>query len=201
MGSFALNEIMTNQSPVSGLFGVEPIESEVIEKQPVSLYRHSLADICILVNPSTKEIIPKQSSQVLDYMRTHHAQDSIQDLINNKTLVLVGGNNVSTKANLVSAGKIEEKDSDRDNDNLGSSNGDFYGCIEVTGDDFVSGTYAINDTKSNGLSEEPVYKHQERDSYIFYDPEEGWKIGDQDSMTTYDFWYKSKETNIFNCFA
>ena len=119
MGSFTLNEIMTNQSPVSGLFGVEPIESEVIEKQPVSLYRHSLADICILVNPSTKEIIPKQSSQVLDYMRTHHAQDSIQDLINDKTLVLVGGNNVSTKANLVSAGKIEEKDSDRDNDNLG----------------------------------------------------------------------------------
>ena len=119
MGSFALNEIMTNQSPVSGLFGVEPIESEVIEKQPVSLYRHSLADICILVDPSTKEIIPKQSSQVLDYMRTHHAQDSIQDMINDKTLVLVGGNNVSTKANLVSAGKIEEKDSDRDNDNLG----------------------------------------------------------------------------------
>ena len=120
MGSFTLNEIMTNQSPVSGLFGVEPIESEVIEKQPVSLYRHSLADICILVNPSTKEIIPKQSSQVLDYMRTHHAQDSIQDLINDKTLVLVGGNNVSTKANLVSAGKIEEKDLDRDNDNLGN---------------------------------------------------------------------------------
>ena len=119
MGSFTLNEIMTNQSPVSGLFGVESIESEVIEKQPVSLYRHSLADICILVNPSTKEIIPKQSSQVLDYMRTHHAQDSIQDLINDKTLVLVGGNNVSTKANLVSAGKIEEKDLDRDNDNLG----------------------------------------------------------------------------------
>ena len=119
MGSFTLNEIMTNQSPISGLFGVESIESEVIEKQPVSLYRHSLADICILVNPSTKEIIPKQSSQVLDYMRTHHAQDSIQDLINDKTLVLVGGNNVSTKANLVSAGKIEEKDSDRDNDNLG----------------------------------------------------------------------------------
>ena len=119
MGSFTLNEIMTNQSPISGLFGVESIESEVVEKQPVSLYRHSLADICILVNPSTKEIIPKQSSQVLDYMRTHHAQDSIQDLINDKTLVLVGGNNVSTKANLVSAGKIEEKDSDRDNDNLG----------------------------------------------------------------------------------
>ena len=119
MGSFTLNEIMTNQSPISGLFGVESIESEVIEKQPVSLYRHSLADICILVNPSTKEIIPKQSSQVLDYMRTHHAQDSIQDLINDKTLVLVGGNNVSTKANLVSAGKIEDKDLDRDNDNSG----------------------------------------------------------------------------------
>ena len=80
---------------------------------------------------------------------------------------------------------------------LAPSNGDFYGCIEVTGDDFVSGTYAINDTKFDGLSEEPVYKHQERDSYIFYDPDEGWKIGDQDSMTTYDFWYKSKKMKNF----
>ena len=52
--------------------------------------------------------------------------------------------------------------------------------------------YFVTDTKSNGISEEPVYKHQERDSYIFYDPDEGWKIGDHDSMTTYDYWYKSK---------
>ena len=73
-----------------------------------------------------------------------------------------------------------------------SSNGDFYGYIEVSGDDFVSGTYSITETKSNPVSEEPIYKHHERDSYIFYDPDEGWKIGDQDSMTTYDFWYKSK---------
>ena len=73
-----------------------------------------------------------------------------------------------------------------------SSSDDFYGFIEVSGDDFVTGTYYICDEKSNGASEEPVYKHQERDSYIFYDPDEGWKIGDQDSMTTYDYWYKSK---------
>ena len=56
----------------------------------------------------------------------------------------------------------------------------------------MTGTYYVCDEKSSGASEEPVYKHQERDSYIFYDPDEGWKIGDQDSMTTYDYWYKSK---------
>ena len=73
-----------------------------------------------------------------------------------------------------------------------SNSDDFYGFIEVSGDEFVTGTYYICDEKSSGASEEPVYKHQERDSYIFYDPDEGWKIGDQDSMTTYDYWYKSK---------
>ena len=73
-----------------------------------------------------------------------------------------------------------------------STSDDFYGYIEVSGDDFAAGIYYICDEKSSGTSEEPVYKHQERDSYIFYDPDEGWKIGDQDSMTTYDYWYKSK---------
>ena len=121
MGSLFLNEKMTNRSPTTGLFGVEPIENEVVEKQPVSLYRHSIADICILVNPSTKEIIPNQSSQVLEYMQTNHVQDSIQDLINSKTLVLVGGNNVSTRANLVSTGKTEDKDPENDHDNLGKA--------------------------------------------------------------------------------
>ena len=122
MGSLFLNEKMTNRSPATGLFGVEPIENEVVEKQPVSLYRHSIADICILVNPSTKEIIPNQSSQVLEYMQTNHVQDSIQDLINSKTLVLVGGNNVSTRANLVSTGigKTVDKDTENDHDNLGN---------------------------------------------------------------------------------
>ena len=62
----------------------------------------------------------------------------------------------------------------------------------MSGDDFASGMYFVTDAKSNGPSDEPVYKHQERDSYIFYDPDEGWKIGDHDSMTTYDYWYKSK---------
>ena len=73
---------------------------------------------------------------------------------------------------------------------------DFVGFIEVAGDDFASGIYFVTDTKSNGLSEEPIYKHQERDSYIFYDPDEGWKIGDNDSMTTYDYWYKSKNYTV-----
>ena len=73
-----------------------------------------------------------------------------------------------------------------------SNSDDFYGFIEVTGDEFVTGTYDICDEKSSEASEEPVYKHQERDSYIFYDPDEGWKIGDQDSMETLDYWYKSE---------
>ena len=77
-----------------------------------------------------------------------------------------------------------------------SNSDDFYGFIEVTGDEFVTGTYYICDEKSSGASEEPVYKHQDRDSYIFYDPDEGWKIGDQDSMETFDYWYKSKLKTI-----
>ena len=77
-----------------------------------------------------------------------------------------------------------------------SNSDDFYGFIEVTGDEFVTGTYYICDEKSSGASEEPVYKHQDRDSYIFYDPDEGWKIGDQDSMETFDYWYKSKHKMI-----
>ena len=119
MGSFHHNKAMTDQSPTTGLFGVESMENNMIEKQPVSLYRHSMADICILVNPSTKEIIPNQSSQVLDYMQTNHPQDSIQDLINHKILSLVCANRVSTRTNLGSTDKSEETNVDYDNDNLG----------------------------------------------------------------------------------
>ena len=90
-------------------------------KQPVSLYRHTVADICILVNPSTKQIIPQQSAQVLEYMQTNHAQDSIQSLINNKILVLVCGNSVSTRASLVSVDKTPLKDPKIESDNLGKS--------------------------------------------------------------------------------
>ena len=121
MGSFHHNKVMTNQSPTTGLFGVESMENDMIEKQPVSLYRHSMADICILVNPSTKEIIPNQSSQVLDYMQTNHPQDSIQDLINHKILSLVCANRVSTRTNLGSTDKSEETHVDYDNENLGRS--------------------------------------------------------------------------------
>ena len=82
-----------------------------------------------------------------------------------------------------------------------SNSDDFYGFIEVTGDEFVTGTYYICDEKSSGASEEPVYKHQDRDSYIFYDPDEGWKIGDQDSMETFDYWYKSEYKMILEYVA
>ena len=92
-----------------------------MEKQPVSLYRHTIADICILVNPSTKEIIPQQSSQVLEYMQTNHAQDSIQSLIDDKVLVLVGGSSVRARASLVTADKTTMKDPKVENENLGKS--------------------------------------------------------------------------------
>ena len=119
MGSFHHYKVMTNQSPTTEFFGVESMENNMIEKQPVSLYRHSMADICILVDPNTKEIIPNQSSQVLDYMQTNHPQDSIQDLINNKILSLVCANRVSTRTNLGSTDKSEETDVYCENDNLG----------------------------------------------------------------------------------
>ena len=35
------------------------------EKQPVNLYIHTSADICILVDPSTNEMVSKQSSVAL----------------------------------------------------------------------------------------------------------------------------------------
>ncbi len=92
-----------------------------MEKQPVSLYRHTIADICILVNPSTKEIIPQQSSQVLEYMQTNHAQDSIQSLIDDKVLVLVGGSSVRARASLVTTDKTPMKDPKVESENLGKS--------------------------------------------------------------------------------
>ena len=94
-----------------------------MEKQPVSLYRHTIADICILVNPSTKEIIPQQSTQVLEYMQTNHAHDSIQSLINSKILVMVGGSSISTRASLVNpAEKKPMKDPKIENEPIGMSN-------------------------------------------------------------------------------
>ena len=93
-----------------------------MEKQPVSLYRHTIADICILVNPSTKEIIPQQSTQVLEYMQTNHAHDSIQSLINSKILVMVGGSSISTRASLVNpAEKKPIKDPKIENEPIGKS--------------------------------------------------------------------------------
>ena len=97
----------------------QPATNQSMEKQPVSLYRHTIADICILVNPSSKEIIPQQSSQVLEYMQTNHANDSIQSLIDNKILVLVGGSSVRARASLVPAGKTPLKDPKIENESLG----------------------------------------------------------------------------------
>jgi hypothetical protein len=69
-------------------------------KKHVSLYRHTISDICVLVDPSTKKIIPKQSSVAIEYMLKNHPQDSIQSLIDKKILVELCGNNVGTAASL-----------------------------------------------------------------------------------------------------
>ena len=48
-------------------------KNESIENQPtVSLYRHTVSDICVLVDPLTKQMVPKQSSVATDYMLKNH---------------------------------------------------------------------------------------------------------------------------------
>ena len=69
-------------------------------KKNVSLYRHTVSDICVLVDPLTGKILPKQSSVAIEYMQKNHPQDSIQSLIDKKILVELCGNNVGTAASL-----------------------------------------------------------------------------------------------------
>ena len=69
-------------------------------KKHVSLYRHTVSDICVLVDPLTGKILPKQSSVAIEYMQKNHPQDSIQSLIDKKILVELCGNNVGTAASL-----------------------------------------------------------------------------------------------------
>ena len=79
--------------------------------------------------------------------------------------------------------------------NVSDSNSEkFCGFIIVNGFSypFVTGRYNMCDEKSSGASEELVYKHELRDSYIFYDPDYGWKLGNQDSLEEHDYWLKSK---------
>ena len=68
-------------------------KNKSIEKQPtVSLYKHTVSDICVLVNPFTKKMVPKQSSVAIEYMQKNHPKDSIQSLIDQKILLELGGN-------------------------------------------------------------------------------------------------------------
>ena len=48
-------------------------KNESIENQPtVSLYRHTVSEICVLVDPVAKKMVPKQSSVATDYMLKNH---------------------------------------------------------------------------------------------------------------------------------
>ena len=83
--------------------------------------------------------------------------------------------------------------------NVSDSNSEkFNGFIIVNGfsDTFVTGRYNMCDEKSSGASEELVYKHELRDSYIFYDPDDGWMMGNHDSLEEHDYWLKSKKKVI-----
>ena len=53
-------------------------KNESIENQPtVSLYRHTVSDICVLVDPLTKKMVPKQSSVATDYMLKNHPKGQL----------------------------------------------------------------------------------------------------------------------------
>ena len=77
---------------------------------------------------------------------------------------------------------------------LDSNSDKFFGFIIVIGisNEFVNGRYDMCDEKSSGASEHLVYKHELHDRYIFYDFEDGWKIGDHESLTELNYWFKSK---------
>ena len=58
-----------------------------------------------------------------------------------------------------------------------------------------TGTYFICDEKVVGVSasKNPVWKLRGQDRYIFTNgSENGWRIGDKESLTVGDFYYKSK---------
>jgi bacterioferritin (cytochrome b1) len=84
-------------------------KNKSIEKQPVSLYRHTVSDICVLVDPFTKKMVPKQSSIAIEYMLKNHHQDSIQSLIDQKILLELGGNPRIQALNLSSNDKTSPK--------------------------------------------------------------------------------------------
>ena len=89
------------------------VYSKNIEKQPVSLYKHTVSDICVLVDPLTKKMVPKQSSVAIEYMLKNHPKDSIQSLIDQKILLELIGNPRtqfgSTEPNLSSDDEMSPK--------------------------------------------------------------------------------------------
>ena len=67
--------------------------------------------------------------------------------------------------------------------------------FDVSGDDKrVIGTYMISDEVANEAPNCPVWKLEGKEMYIFnYGSNQGWRIGDKDSLTDGSFFFKSKK--------
>ena len=67
--------------------------------------------------------------------------------------------------------------------------------FEVSGDhENLVGTYVISDEVANKAPNCPVWKLEREEIYVFNDgSNEGWRIGDKDSLTDGSFFFKSKK--------
>ena len=67
--------------------------------------------------------------------------------------------------------------------------------FDVSGDDKrVIGTYMISDEVADEAPNCPVWKLEGKEMYVFNDgSNEGWRIGDKDSLTDGSFFFKSKK--------
>ena len=67
--------------------------------------------------------------------------------------------------------------------------------FEVSGgNDDQNGTYVISDEVAEKAPNCPVWKLEGKEMYVFNDgSNEGWRIGDKDSLTDGSFFFKSKK--------
>ena len=67
--------------------------------------------------------------------------------------------------------------------------------FEVSGDDDdLIGTYVISDEVAKKAPNCPVWKLEGQEIYVFSSgSNEGWRIGDKDSLTDGSFFFKSKK--------
>merc|ERR1712083_473174 len=76
------------------------------------------------------------------------------------------------------------------------------GSIEVIGGVFNGvqdsvGTYFICNEKAFGAPKNPVWKLHGKDRYIFNNgSQNGWRIGDKESLVFGDFYYKSESEKL-----